>query len=78
MEATAEVIDGFESPLGMALLATVDWLVFKESCEPTVEGIMAGLANWTDDGQAAQRKLKLFDERLVKLALEQLEPLHAG
>lgn len=78
LEATAEVIDGFESPLGMELLATVDWLLLKENCNPTVEGIKEGLATWADGGQAAQRKLKLFDDRLITLALEQLVPLHAA
>jgi O-acetyl-ADP-ribose deacetylase (regulator of RNase III) len=76
LEATSVVIDGFESPLGMELLATVDWLLFKESCESTVEGIKTGLANWTGGEQAAQRKLKLFDDRLIALALKQLAPLH--
>lgn len=78
LEATAEVIDGFESPLGMELLATVDWLLFKESCQPTVEVIKTGLANWKDGDQAAQRKLRLFDDRLIALALKQLAPLHAA
>ncbi len=78
LEATTEIIDGFESPLGMELLATVDWLLVRESCEPTVEGIKTGLANWTDRRQAAQRKLKLFDDRLIALALKQLAPLHAA
>ena len=78
LAATTEIIDGFESPLGMELLATVDWLFVRESCEPTVEGIKAGLANWTAMEQAAQRILKLFDDRLIALALKQLAPLHAA
>ncbi len=30
LEMTADLIDGFESPLGMELLATIDWLVQKD------------------------------------------------
>ena len=78
LEATTELIDGFESPLGMELLATVDWLISRESRAPSVEGIKAGLANWKDGGQAAERKLKLFDDRLIALSLKQLAPLTAA
>ena len=42
LEATSRIIDGFESPLSMELLATVDWLLFEEGCEPTVRGTEAG------------------------------------
>jgi O-acetyl-ADP-ribose deacetylase (regulator of RNase III) len=72
IDETAAIIDGFESPLGMELLATVDWLIDKEGCQPTVGAIRGGLANWFGGGSPARRKLKLFDERLVSLALERL------
>ena len=69
---TASVIDGFESPLGMELLATVDWLLTEGGCEPTVASIRGGLARWIGGGSAARRKLKIFDERLISIALERL------
>ncbi len=72
IEQTARLIDGFESPLGMELLATIDWLVSKGGCEPSVKAIHAGLHKWPGGKQAALRKLKLFDERLIELALRQL------
>ena len=72
LERTSERIDGFESPLGMELLATVDWLIQREKCTPTVEGIRAGLANWPAGPQAASRKLHLFNERFIELALNKL------
>src|SRR5438046_5867589 len=34
MERTAQIVDGFESPLGLELLSTVDWLVTKDGVEP--------------------------------------------
>jgi len=72
LDLTAKRIDGFESPLGMELLATVDWLLAREGCEPTVAGIREGLSRWPAGKAAAERKLRLFDERLVDLALRQL------
>jgi hypothetical protein len=72
LEATARIIDGFESPLGMELLATVDWLK-RQGVEPTVSAITAGIRSWPGGEEAAERKAKIFDERLVGLALERLE-----
>lgn len=70
MDRTSELIDGFESPLGMELLATIDWLILKENCSPTVEGIKAGLQMWRGGGRAAAiRKQRIFDDRLIALGL---------
>lgn len=73
LEATTRIIDGFESPMGMELLATVDWLI-RTGTAPTVEAILAGIASWPAGEAAAKRKLGLFDERLVRLALDRLSP----
>jgi O-acetyl-ADP-ribose deacetylase (regulator of RNase III) len=70
LDRTAKLIDGFESPLGMELLATVDWLIQKEHCEPTVLAIKEGLRRWPEG--AGERKLRLFNDRLVKLALDRV------
>ena len=72
LDLTARRIDGFESPLGMELLATVDWLIERENAEPTIPGIRSGLREWPAGDAAAERKLRLFDDRLLKLALDQL------
>jgi hypothetical protein len=71
-DETVGLIDGFESPLGMELLATVDWLLARGGCAPTVEGIRAGLSRWPGGGDAGQRRRRLFDERLIGIALERL------
>ena len=73
LELTAKRIDGFESPLGMELLATVDWLIGTEHRDATVVDIRAGLREWPAGPAAAERKLQLFDDRLIGLALGQLE-----
>lgn len=72
LEATARIIDGFESPLGMELLATVDWLR-RQGVETTVQAMAAGIRKWPGGEKAAERKTKIFDERLIGLALERLE-----
>lgn len=72
LEATTELIDGFESPLGMELLATVDWLVRREGVEPITNSVKASLQTWPGGPQAAARKQRLFDGRLIELALRRL------
>jgi len=73
LEWAATTVDGFESPLGMELLATVDWMIQHDGIEPTVEGVMEGLKGWAGGESAGQRKLKIFDRRLVAIALEKLQ-----
>jgi hypothetical protein len=72
LEETTKVIDGFESPLGMELLATVDWLLSERRCESTVPSVKQGLAEWPGGETPAHRKQTLFDERLLRLALDRL------
>ncbi len=72
LDTTANRIDGFESPLGMELLGTVDWLIAREHCKPTIAAIRVGLQNWPAGSSSADRKLRLFDDRLLGLAIDQL------
>jgi hypothetical protein len=72
LDRTTTLIDGFESPLGMELLATVDWLIVERDCEASVQAIRAGLAQWPAGPEAAERKLRLFNDRLIGLALGRL------
>lgn len=73
LEWASTTIDGFESPLGMELLATVDWMMQHDDIEPTVEGVMEGFKGWAGGETTGQRKLKIFDRRLVSIALKKLE-----
>ena len=72
LEETSRLIDGFESPLGMELLATVDWLVSRENVRPEVSEIRARLPDWPGGKESAERKLNLFDDRIIGIALEAL------
>jgi hypothetical protein len=73
LEATAQIIDGFESPLGLELLATVDWLLKHERVRASSEAVRAAICQWPVGGKAAsERKARLFDTRLIELALRRL------
>jgi len=72
LEATTELIDGFQSPLGMELLATVDWLLHRVGVMPNADELRRGLEKWPGGKEAAERKLRLFDDRLLMLAAKRL------
>jgi O-acetyl-ADP-ribose deacetylase (regulator of RNase III) len=73
LDFAIQLIDGFESPHGMELLATVDWLLQREGCEPTVPSIQEGLRRWpAAETGAGERKTRLFDERTIGIALDRL------
>lgn len=72
LDKTSDLIDGFESPLGMELLATVDWLITKAGCAVTVSSLRRGLAKWPTSAAAARRKRKLFNDRMIEAAVERL------
>lgn len=80
LERTAALIDGFESPFGMELLASVDWLLAESEVSPNAESVMEGVRHWPGGKSSAQRKLKLFDLSKVELALNRLKamPLQAA
>lgn len=70
LERTSLLIEGFESPFGMELLASVDWLLSEESIEPNVEAIRQALRQWPEG--AGERKSRLFDDRAIGIALSRL------
>jgi O-acetyl-ADP-ribose deacetylase (regulator of RNase III) len=69
LKATSDLIDGLESPFGMELLSTVDWLVHHEKVAAKVNAIKDGLSKWPGDDKAKDRKVGLFDERVIEIAL---------
>lgn len=76
LEQTTAVVEGFESPLGLELLATADWLLAQGGVEPTIAGLRRGIASWPGGRGAASRKARLFDDRLIGLALMRLTAGH--
>jgi len=73
LESTAALIDGFESPFGMELLATVDWLFIRENVSPDLTSVRVGLRHWAGGAKAAARKDRLFDDRVLGIAIERLK-----
>jgi O-acetyl-ADP-ribose deacetylase (regulator of RNase III) len=73
MESVQELVDGFQSPFGLELLATVDWLVHKQQVPATVAGVKAGIQAWPYGAGAAARKASMFSDRFIAIALEQLQ-----
>jgi O-acetyl-ADP-ribose deacetylase (regulator of RNase III) len=72
LERARALIRGFESPLGMELLATLDWLVRERHIRPEVGDVRAALRSWPGGEQAGERKLALFDEQLLSMGLTRL------
>lgn len=77
LDQASHVIDGFESPYGMELLATVDWLLQVEKREPNIESIRLGISAWPHSAAAGRRKQKLFDDRSLASAIHRIAPLEA-
>jgi O-acetyl-ADP-ribose deacetylase (regulator of RNase III) len=75
LKVTADMIDGFESPFGLELLATIDWLLSEEGCEPTVASVQSGLRAWPGGEAAGCRKSRLFNERAIGIGLQRLSTL---
>lgn len=61
----SELVDGFESPVGMELLATVHWVVHNDGASTADEAIRATHA-WND-------RKKKFTPRQIGLAFEHLQ-----
>lgn len=74
MERVARLIEGFETPLGMELLATVHWVAHHQVVERDIHSIMRAIANW-DSKQPAwnERKKALMMKPHVASALDRLE-----
>jgi len=75
LERTTAVIEGFESPFGMELLATIDWLVERDDRQLELDDIKAGLASWSAGQGAAQRKQRIFGDRNLQVGIERLRSM---
>jgi O-acetyl-ADP-ribose deacetylase (regulator of RNase III) len=68
LDRVAHLIEGYESPYGMELLATVHWVVKHERAKD-LDAVMDGIRNWN------ARKGKLMARRHVELAHARLRTL---
>jgi O-acetyl-ADP-ribose deacetylase (regulator of RNase III) len=72
VEETENLIDGFQSPLGLELLSTVDWIVNVQGVPPDLLHVREAVRNWPGGKGSAERKVKLFTDRLLSMALGRL------
>jgi O-acetyl-ADP-ribose deacetylase (regulator of RNase III) len=72
LDAASEVIDGFQSPHGLELLATVDWLNRQSGVALEGDAMMAAIASWPGPEGAAERKARIFTRHHVDVAVSHL------
>ena len=67
----AQLVDGFETPFGMELLATVHWIV-KNECNDNYshQEVITKIHHWSE------RKKSLFKPNHIEIALEHLSNEH--
>jgi O-acetyl-ADP-ribose deacetylase (regulator of RNase III) len=73
IEEASEVIDGFQSPHGLELLATVDWLAHRSGAPLEEDSMLAAIAAWPGPDGAAERKARVFSRHHVQAAVERLK-----
>lgn len=61
----ADLVDGFETPYGLELLATVHWVATREGADSAAQAL-AGVRAWND-------RKKVFTERQITIAFDTLK-----
>ena len=72
LDDATDVIEGFQSPHGLELLATVDWLNREMGADLEVEGMMTAIASWPGPPGVADRKARVFTRHHVEVAVKHL------
>jgi O-acetyl-ADP-ribose deacetylase (regulator of RNase III) len=67
------MIDGFQSPHGLELLATVDWLHHREGVPLDADIIQSAVSLWPGPPGAAERKARIFTPLHIKIAVTHLK-----
>ena len=78
LDSASETIDGFQSPHGLELLATVDWLHRSKGVELAVSSMMSAISTWPGPDGAAERKSRIFTRHQVEAAVSHLQRVGAG
>jgi O-acetyl-ADP-ribose deacetylase (regulator of RNase III) len=66
-----QIIDGFQSPYLMELLATVDWVSRPEGPGMT-DQVSTAVSRWPGGASSAERKSRLFKPEQIELAVNRL------
>ena len=72
LDDASAVIDGFQSPHGLELLATVDWLRREAKTEMASGPMRAAIAAWPGPDGAAARKARIFTPEQVAIVMAHL------
>lgn len=78
LDAASDIIDGFQSPHGLELLATVDWLHRQSDVALTGEAMMAAIPTWPGPAGSAERKARIFTQYQVNAAVAHLTNVQIG
>lgn len=75
LDTASEIIDGFQSPHGLELLATVDWLNRESGVALEGNAMMAAIPSWPGPEGAAERKARIFTRHHVDAAVGHLRSI---
>lgn len=77
LDAASEIVDGFQTPHGLELLATVDWLHRESDVALDANAMIAAIASWPGPDGAAERKAKMFTRHHVEAAVAHLRGIRS-
>ena len=72
LDKASNLIDGFQSPHGLELLATVDWLQKESGVPLDTDAMIGAIATWPGPERAAERKAQIFSHQHVEVAVQHL------
>ncbi len=72
LDVATETIDGFQSPHGLELLATVDWLYRKSGVALEADAMRAAIASWPGPEGSAERKARIFTRYQINATVAHL------
>jgi O-acetyl-ADP-ribose deacetylase (regulator of RNase III) len=78
LDYATNVIEGFETPFGLELLATLDWLHRREGIALEQGAMTAAVAAWPGPPGSAERKARIFGAREIGIAIGHLRRADAA
>ena len=72
LDQASDLIDGFQSPHALELLATIDWLHSEGRIPLEIDAMIMAIASWPGPEGAAERKARMFPRHHVEVAVQRL------
>lgn len=72
LDKASDLTDGFQSPHGLELLATVDWLHTRSGVPLDNDAMIGAIATWSGPEGAAERKSRIFSRQHIDVAVRHL------